>query len=302
MGNSSQSISRRPASGAVLTITLAMAALLAGCAAPANNTNATSTMNANASSTMANTNSSSTGVASLDAREPERYSTTMTLTGQYTGGQRQGNIPTLQFDFARMDNDRRWSFNLPQPAGQVVYLEKGAQKYLLIPSQNQYVELRPEELGIQIGNVMTPAAVIENLKSRGQHESLGTEPVNGRTAVKYRFTGAADTRTQAGTVQTDSIVYVDQQTGLPLRSEMNTSTTSGATARIVTETRDIQLNPDPALFEIPANLRKVTTEELKQQVRGFIDGLRLFADIMRQQQTTTTTPPPATPPTANANR
>jgi hypothetical protein len=249
----------------------------------------------------ANANMNATAAGALDAREPESYSTTMTLTGQYVGGQRQGNIPTLQFDFAKMNNDRRWSFNLPQPAGQVTYLEKVGLKYLLLPARNQYVEITPEEMGFQLGSLMTPVAVIERLKSRGQYENLGAEQVNGRTAIKYRFTGAADTRTQAGTIQADSFVYADQQTGLPLRAEINSATTSGATARIVIETRDIQMNPSPSLFEVPANLKKVTTQELKQQVRGFIDAIQIFAEMMRQQQAT---PAPAPPPqaAANANR
>jgi hypothetical protein len=253
-------------------------------------------------STNANSGVTGSGEGMLVAREPERYSTTMTVTGQYTSSsQRQGNIPALQFDFARLDGDRRWGFNLPQPVGQVVYLEKGNLKYLLIPARNQYVEIRPEELGVQIGNSLTPAAVIERLKSRGQHENLGTETVNGRQAVKYRFTGAADTRTQAGTVQAESFVYVDQQTGLPLRSEINTVLDNGASARVVTETRDIQMNPEPSTFEVPANLKKVTTEELKQQVRSFIDAVQLLAGMMRQQQTSAPPPPPPQP-AANANR
>ena len=292
-----------------VAIAIAFAAIIShsyGCAGPsATNTNSANTNaigNANVS-TMANANSGATAseAGTLAAREPERYSTTMTLTGQYTSSQRQGNIPTLQFEFGRLDANRRWSFNLPQPVGQVVYLEKGNLKYLLIPARNQYVELRPEELGVQLGNALTPAAVIERLKSRGQYENLGTETVNGRLAVKYRFTGAADTRTQAGAVQADSFVYVDQQTGLPLRSEINTSLESGASARIVTETRDIQLDPQPSLFEVPANLQKVTTEELKQQVRSFIDAVQLLAGMMRQQQQQTGAPPPP-PPAANANR
>ncbi|HET9532591.1 MAG TPA: hypothetical protein VFQ92_19715, partial [Blastocatellia bacterium] len=221
MRNSSRNSYIRQARSVILALLLSVAVLvLPGCAGPASNTNTTSNINTNLNANMAaaNANMNATAAGALDAREPESYSTTMTLTGQYVGGQRQGNIPTLQFDFAKMNNDRRWSFNLPQPAGQVTYLEKGGLKYLLLPARNQYVEITPEELGFQLGSLMTPVAVIERLKSRGQYENLGTEQVNGRTAIKYRFTGAADTRTQAGTIQADSFVYADQQTGLPLRA------------------------------------------------------------------------------------
>jgi hypothetical protein len=287
-------------SSRILAFAVALALLASyGCTGPTGNTNVNVNTNANTSPFQAaNSNSSAAGAGSLEAREPESYSTTMTLTGQYAGGQRQGNLPTLQFEFARMDDDRRWSFNLPQPIGEVIYLDKDNLKYLLIPARNQYVELRPEELGFRLGDVMTPVSIIEQLKSRGQHEILGTEPVNGRPAIKHRFAGAADTRTGAGSIEADSFVYVDQQTGLPLRSEVNFTSDRGDTARLVTETRDIQLNPQPSLFEIPTNMRKVTTQELKQQVDSFINAIRIFGEMMRRESATA--PPPQA--AANANR
>jgi hypothetical protein len=232
----------------------------------------------------------------------------MTVTARGTINNQQRSTPELQFEFSRLGNDKRWAFNLPS-IGEVTYLEKAGLKYLIIPSRSQYVELRPEELGFNLPELMTPSAAIEQLKSRTQYETLSTETINGRTATKYRFAGAANTGTQAGTVQADSFVYVDQDTGLPLRSEINTSASSGANAEIVTETRDIQLNPDPSLFEVPAGLRKVTTQEMKQQVQNFVSAVRIFAEFMRQQggQPTATGQPAApsstaTPPAANANR
>src|SRR6185295_2726182 len=110
---------------------------------------------------------------------------------------------------------------------------------------------------------------------RTQYERIETETINGRTAIKYRFRGAADTRTQVGTVQADSIVYVDQETGLPLRSEVDTMSSSGAGARVVTEADKIDLVPDPSLFEVPTSMKRVTTAELKEQVQGFVNAIRV---------------------------
>ncbi|HWP42619.1 MAG TPA: hypothetical protein VNO14_05250, partial [Blastocatellia bacterium] len=143
----------------IMAIALA-ATISIACAGPTNNTNVNQNRNGNAN---ANSSMASADAGSLEAREPQNYSTTMTISGQWSGGQRQGDIPTLQFDFARMGNDRRWSFNLPQPVGEVVFLEKEGLKYLIIPSRNQYVELRPEELGFDLGRLMTPVTVIERL-------------------------------------------------------------------------------------------------------------------------------------------
>lgn len=229
--------------------------------------------------------------APLEAREPDRYSVATTITVQPTGNAPQTNIPPMQFTFARITDQRRVSFKLPDPVGEVIYLEKPPLKYLIFPARNQYVELDPNELGFQLGELMSPASAIQRLKEKSRYEMLGTETINGRTAVKYRFSGAVDTHTQAGTAQADSIVFVDQETGLPLRSEIDTSSTSGAGARIVTSTDNLQLTADAAMFEVPTAMKKVTSTELKQQVQSFVGAMRAVAGYFKQQMET---PPPAT--------
>lgn len=294
----------------ILTLAMAAAALVSfGCTSAPTGTNANSNTNTNVSSNI-NTNTNTTAAAgtSLDVREPERYSATYTISGEGEANARQGNA-TLQVDFAKMGADRRWTFQLPAPVGQVTYLEKAGLKYLIIPGRNQYVELKPEELGVNLGSVMSPATMIEQLKSRTQYENQGTETINGRPAIKYRFSGARDTRTQAGTVQADSFVYVDEATGLPVRSQINASTTSGANARVVTEMRDLQLSPDASLFDVPSGMKKVTTEELKQQVQGFIALVRTLGAMSGQfpaggapGAVPAVSPAPAANANGNANR
>ena len=276
---------------AAFVMIVALATLFTfGCTSAGTNT--TTTTNSNASPPTANTNpSAAPGTAAvLEAREPERYSVTNTVTIQPTGTSPQANIPPLQFSFARMGSDRRVSFKLPDPVGEVVYLEKSPLKYLIFPARNQYVELDPNELGFQLGDVMSPAAAISRIKERSQYEQVGTETINGRTAVKYRFRGTADTHTKAGTAQAESLVYVDQETGLPLRSEIDTTTSSGAGARVTTVADTLQFSPEPSLFEVPTAMKKVTSAELKQQVQGFVGAVRAVSAYLSQQ---VITPPPA---------
>jgi len=228
--------------------------------------------------------------SAVEAREPESYSIVNTITIQPTGNSPQANIPPLQFSFARTGAERRVSFKLPDPVGEVIYLEKPTLKYLIFPARNQYVELDPAELGFQLGDVMSPAAVVQRVKEKTQYEQLGTETMNGRTVVKYRLKGAADTHTKVGTAQADSIVYVDQETGLPLRSEIETISSSGAGARITTVADSVQLTPDATLFDVPTAMKKVTSEELKQQVQSFVATVRAVTTYLKDQAST---PPPA---------
>lgn len=270
----------------MLLLAMASLALLSsGCVTGGTDTATKSAANANASAT-ANPDSPPASNAPLEAREPESYSITETITIQSTGSAPQANIPRLQFTFARMGADRRLSFTLPEPVGEVIYLEKPPLKYLILPARNQYVELDSQELGFQLGDMMSPASAIDRLKSRAQYETLGTENVGGRQAVKYRFKASADTHTNVGTAQTDSILYVDQETGLPLRSEIEATSTSGASARIVTATDSLQLVPAPALFEVPTAMKKVSSAEVKQQVQSFVAGVRIFVGYLRQQAAT----------------
>jgi hypothetical protein len=273
-----------------ILVCLVMVALtvLAASGCTTAGTSTTNSVNSNASTATAPAPPRAT---TLETREPETYSVTNTISIQPTGNSPQANVPPMQFSFARMGTDRRVSFKLPDPVGEVVYLEKAPLKYLIFPARNQYVELDPNELGFALGDVMSPASVIDRLKQRAQYEQIGTDTLNGRTAIKYRFRGAADTRTQAGTAQADSIVYVDQETGLPLRTEIDTTTSSGAGARIVTVADGLQFAPEASLFEVPTAMKKVTSAELKQQVQGFVAAARGVATYLRDQ--VSAPPPPA---------
>jgi len=257
-----------------------------GCTSTPTDTAPVATINANA-----NKSTPAPTVPPLEAREPDRYSITNTITITPTGTSPQTNVPPLQFSFAKLETYRRVSFKLPDPVGEVIYLEKPQMKYLIFPARNEYVELDPNELGFQLGDIMSPASVIAQLKQHARFEQVGTETVNGRSAVKYRFTGATDTHTNVGTAQADSIVFVDQETGLPLRSEIETTSSSGKGARIVTVADGLQFSPDPSLFDVPTAMKKVTSAELKQQVQSFVATVRVIADYLRQKGLVTPTTP-----------
>jgi outer membrane lipoprotein-sorting protein len=287
---------------ALIVLTMAFAAF--GCSTPSGS-NANVSMNTNANgnvAAMANENTNTTAASATTAstfstREPERYDMKMNISLEGSANNRQGSTQ-VEIAFARLDANRRWTLKVPSINQEISYLEKPGLKYLVIPSRNQYVEITDEAVGFPLGNLLTPSAMMERLQSK-PHESLGAEPVNGRAAMKYRFTGATNTGTSAGTAQADSFIYVDQETNLPLRIDLTATTTSGATGHGIIETRDIHLNPDPTQFDVPSGYQKVTAEQLKQQVQGFIALIRAIAPYFGQQ---TAPPPPPSPAATNANR
>jgi hypothetical protein len=276
--NSAASATPAPSPSAVESPSTAANANSSATAAANPNTDASPAGNSNA-----NAKPSPAHAEAVSFREPERYSETATISVQMTGNESGGSLPSLQYDFAKSGADRRAAFVLPA-MGEVVYLEHAGQKYAIFPSRKQYVELNQETLGVQLPNLtlMSPGGEVDRLRSRAPFDKVGAETVNGRQATKYHFAGQVDSRTQAGMVQAEGTVDLDDGTGLPLRSEITAKTANGATAKILLDTRNIQVNPPASLFETPAEYKKVPPEELEQQVRNFLGYVQILARMLQK--------------------
>ena len=140
----------------------------------------------------------------------------------------------------------------------------------IAPARKQYAELTPEATGVQLQKLMTPGQLVARLEKLEGVEAVGEEAVNGRPALKYRYKHVSNTNTSAGAVSTEAFVFVDKETGLPLRSELYTEASGDVQgvkgAKVVAEMRDISLVVDPALFEVPLNYSKVPPEQVRQQI------------------------------------
>src|SRR5215471_9869542 len=286
---------------------------------PESNTNTGATVNSNTAATGAG---SANSREPIYAKEPDQYSETITITVEPTSldmpdksarqdknakpdknakQDKKVEVPSLQFDFARRGGDRRASFQLPT-LGQVIYLEHSGLKYIVLPARNQYIELDQATLGVELPklSLMTPTAVVEHLKSSAQYYNLGPEDVNGRPAIKYRFAGKINSQTAAGDIDTDSTVYLDETTGLPVKAEILGSTAGGKGARVKLEMSNVQLNPDRAAFDVPIGYKKVTSQELRQQVNSLANTMRIVALTLTQQIAPAASAGPSPGPSASA--
>jgi len=289
-------------------VCLATVWVCAGCQRV--DTNANTNANANLSLANANTspitnaNVSAEPISSIAAREPERYQATLIFSAETEGGQKTIGIPTLSAQVARNGADRRVAFKLPD-GSDLVYLEKGDLHIVIAPARKQYAELTPEATGLQLQKLMTPGQLVARLEKLRGIERVGEESLNGRTAEKYRYATTSNTNTQAGTVNTEAFVYVDKETGLPLRSELFTEASGEVQgvkgARIVAEMRDINTNVDSSMFEVPTGYSKVPPEQVRQQINALANTatalLRALFGGMVSQSGTTPAASPATSPT-----
>ena len=263
------------------------------------NTNVNTNINANANVSTTNVNAT-TAPSTIAAREPETYKATIVFTAETEGGERTIGIPPLSAEVARNGADRRLSFKLPD-GSDLIYLERAGVQYGIAPARRQYAELTPEATGFQIQKLMTPGQIVSYLDRLQGIQLVGDDQIGGRTAVKYRYARTAQTQTSAGQVETESFVYVDKETGLPLRAELYTEASGDVQgvkgAKVVAELRDITTDVPPSFFEIPEGMNKVPEAQVRQQVNAVTNAV---AAVLRTLLTNMNTAP-APSPTATAS-
>jgi hypothetical protein len=291
----------------VLILVLVISAILvtvAGCSrGPVAETNVNMNVNTNVNANVAPLNANSAVAPStMAAREPDAYRATLVFSAETEGGEKTIGIPTLSAEVAKNGPDRRLSFKLPD-GSDLIYLEHNGVHYAIAPARKQYAELTPEATGFQLHKLMTPGQLVSYLDRLQGIQAAGEEQLNGRTALKYRYARTDQTKTSAGEVKTESFIYIDKDTGLPLRAELfseasgNVQGARGAT--VVAEMRDISTNVDASLFEVPAGLNKVSEQQVRQQVNAITNTI---AAVLRTLLTNmNTAPPPSPSPTATVS-
>lgn len=267
---------------------------------PVAETNINTNLSTNANLAPTNTNTATQPIATLAAREPDRYRATLVFTAETEGGEKTIGIPPLSAEVARNGDDRRLAFKLPD-GSDLIYLDHQGTAYAIAPGRKQYAELTPAATGFQLHKMMTPGQLVAYLDKLQGIELIGEESVNGRTAQKYRYARTSNTGTSAGQVSTESFIFIDKDTGLPLRAELFSEATGNVQgvkgAKIVAEMRDINTNVDPSFFEVPAGLNKVPEAQVRAQVDAVANTVAaVLRTLLTNMNSTAPPPPPASPP------
>ena len=257
------------------------------------NMNVNTNTNANLAAVNANT---ATAPSALSAREPDKYRATLVFSAQTEGGEKTIGIPPLSAEVAKNGADRRLSFKLPD-GSDLIYIDHNGVPYAILPARKQYAELTPQATGFQLHKLMTPGQLVAYLDRLQGIQLVGEEQQAGRTAVKYRYARTSQTKTSAGEVNTESFVYIDKDTGLPLRAEIFSEASGNVQgvkgAAFVAEMRDITTNVDPSLFEVPAGYNKIPETQVRQQVDAITNAIA--AGLRTLLMNMNTAPPPPSP-------
>lgn len=272
----------------VVTVALVIGLIVAIYACqPAANSNVNSNANANVNSQPANANTnaatSSDTNSPFNAKEPDKYSATLNFTIQTSGGDKAIGIPSLSVQVARNGDDRRVEFKLPDGTP-LIYLDHQNHHYVIAPARKQYAELSKEATGAQLQKLMTPGQIVEDLKNKSGVEKVGDETINGRAAEKYRYSTVKNTDTKAGEVKAEAFVYIDKETRLPLRTEVNAESSGNVkgvnAARAVVELRDINTNVDASIFDVPTGYAQVPPEKVREQIDAITNAVAAVLKTM----------------------
>jgi hypothetical protein len=291
------------------SVLLASGIVFAGCAGQqTSNTVTNANMNlvntnanvANSFAGGANTNAanmSSSEISSIETREPEQYEAKVLLKLEAVGDQQKTALPTLGAIVSRSGTDRRMEFSLPGTNEKVIYLDKAGTNYIILPNRKQYAELNKESVGFEVRRLLLPEQIVQQVKNLKGVKLIGDEQMNGRAVTKYGYESVANTQTQAGQVETESVLIVDKETGLPLRSETVAQSQTGGNVqgykgmRVITEMSDIKTAPDLQSFNLPSDYAKIESEQVKQQVNLIFNVVaQLVGQMMNQANQNTNAP------------
>ncbi len=203
----------------------------------------------------------------FSTREPERYQWTRVITSIVAG-----DTSTSESFIARDGDKRREDYEILRGVRlTILRLPEGS--YRLYPSKKIYAEMgggggATQNVQPQVSPDFSADKLVNASRTGARYEKLGTEDVGGRTTTKYRVTTRG-----AGGETAETIVWVDESLGMPIKSEMTSKNAAGAESKNIVEYKDIKLDVDASLFALPKDYKKVTEEEIKRETLSNLPGI-----------------------------
>jgi len=182
----------------------------------------------------------------FSSKEPDIYQTEIVITAN--------NAEDRTFA-ARSKENRLIIFNF-QTAVETAVLQLGeSQTFLIAAKRKIYAE---KETGAKSEGANDYfAAEWLNQKTDAQFETLTPE----NNLARYRVN-------LDGTKNSEIIVFVDTQVGLPVRQEFYSVQDGQKTLNLTMELRNFNVQTDARLFEVPKDYRKVSLKEFREMARG----------------------------------
>jgi len=204
--------------------------------------------NTNASSAAFTAEELKTGIP-FSSKEPDVYQVEIVLTN-YAGGEKSERkiFTTRNGAKFRCDYESKMSF-LQLSEGVEFSIYHGKKIY----AQNQTNSGAASETGETIKDFLTAEWL--NEKRDAAFENLGS--VNG--SIKYRVS-----LEDAPNAASETLVYVDESLKIPVKQEFYATNGEQKTLVFSMELRNLKLEADDKLFELPKDYRKVSSNEFQK--------------------------------------
>ena len=206
-------------------------------------------------------------------KEPERYQATRVVrTGESSPGSSDLSAVETRTSttFIARDGDKRREEYHSRSGEKIVYLEIPPRRYVLLPSNRTYADLDSVEAATEASELqkeaeISPDRLINEARPETHYQKLGIENLGGRTTTKYRVT--LDQTTNGNIVSRETLVWVDEALGMPIRS-LTRETGHDHSSEVMTELKDMSLDIDQGLFQLPRDYKRVGARLIFARVLG----------------------------------
>lgn len=205
-------------------------------------------------------------------REPDRYQATRIITFTESALSGTPSNPRTDRVLIARDGEKRREEYSAGASEQIVYLEIPGGRFILLPASRLYADLSTaadetvpsDRLDGSLS--LSPDQLLNEANAPATYEKLGAEMIDGRMTTKYRSTVSDRTG-----VKDETLIWIDEALGMPVRSETISSTSEGS-SRLTMELKDIKLEVDERLFTWPPDYKKVEARLVFDLIRK--DGKR----------------------------
>lgn len=208
---------------------------------------------------------SSVNAPPFATKEPEKYAAKIVFASKY--GDENENFIEQTSLIARDGNNRRLDFAFGERQFTHLQLADGKQ-FVMLTREKVYAEIRtPDE--VLLTNQPSEFALEHLLHTKpagASYQKIGEETILNRRTIKYKLDFGA--MRQAENARTETFVWADEDLGLPIKTEivaLDENNQSGA--RNVVELREIKIEVDAKLFELPKDFRKISFPEVSQLLK-----------------------------------
>ena len=144
----------------------------------------------------------------------------------------------------------------------MVYLHLPNGMFILIPDARIYSDSNPVNESTPSSTPLDerPQPLLHEGGAETYYRHLGYEDVDGRRVQRYQVVNGSES---PNVTSTETVVWVDEQLGMPVRTEVK----SGNGNTTIIELTDVKRDVDRKLLQIPGDYRKVSRQEIQQALR-----------------------------------